>query len=245
MAAHASSDAGSGWLSNHYVRIYLTLLVLLAVSIMGPVLAPRLGEARVPVVGLRVSTFVMLVTAFGIAVVKAWLVIKHFMHLSIERPIAKWFLAASVLLLALFWGGIAPDVQNHSGANWENVAAQAAVERGIPEVAHEEDAEHGEAAGGGAGAGHVEEARHAEDAGYGADAGHGSAAPRPSEAGLVPSSKSNASLLPGGYNFTHLAFWSVVGLVAVGTNAVAIMLSIGAGLLVFETLKGLRERRRA
>ena len=231
MAAH--TDDNAGWLSNHYVRIYLTLLVLLAVSIMGPVLAPRLGEAQVPLVGLRVSTFVMLITAFGIAVVKAWLVIKHFMHLSIERPIAKWFLAASVLLLALFWGGIAPDVQNHSGANWENVAAQAAVARGIPEVAHEEDSEHGEAA-------EATGAEHDQ-----ADAGHGVAAGRGSEAGLVPSSKSNASLLPGGYNFTHVAFWSVVGLVAVGTNAVAIMLSIGAGLLVFETLKGLRERRRA
>lgn len=239
MAAH--TDDNAGWLSNHYVRIYLTLLVLLAVSIMGPVLAPRLGEAQVPLVGLRVSTFVMLITAFGIAVVKAWLVIKHFMHLSIERPIAKWFLAASVLLLALFWGGIAPDVQNHSGANWENVAAQAAVARGIPEVAHEEDSEHGEEAG----AEHGEAAEAAGAEHDQADAGHGVAAGRGSEAGLVPSSKSNASLLPGGYNFTHVAFWSVVGLVAVGTNAVAIMLSIGAGLLVFETLKGLRERRRA
>lgn len=223
----APSDPNVGWLSNHYVRVYLTLLVLLAVSIMGPVLAPRLGEAEVPVLGLRVSTFFMLLTAFGIAVVKAWLVIKHFMHLTIERPIAKWFLAASVLLLALFWGGIAPDVQNHAGANWENVAAQAAVERGIPEVAHVEEAGHGE------------EADHAEEA------GHGAPSPRPSEAGLVPDAKSNDNLLPGGYNFTHVAFWSVVGLVAVGTNAVAIMLSVGAGLLALETLKGLRERRRA
>jgi len=42
-------------------------------------------------------------------------------------------------------------------------------------------------------------------------------------------------LLPGGYLFTHLIFWTVVGMVAVGTNAVAIILSIGLGLLVFET----------
>lgn len=42
-------------------------------------------------------------------------------------------------------------------------------------------------------------------------------------------------LVPGGYIFTHLIFWSVVGLVAVGTNAVAIILSIGLGLLVLET----------
>ena len=42
-------------------------------------------------------------------------------------------------------------------------------------------------------------------------------------------------LVPGGYVFTHLIFWSVVGMVAVGTNAVAIILSIGLGLLVVET----------
>ncbi len=45
-------------------------------------------------------------------------------------------------------------------------------------------------------------------------------------------------LVPGGYLFTHAVFWSVVALVAVGTNAVAIILSIGLGLLVFETATG-------
>lgn len=43
-------------------------------------------------------------------------------------------------------------------------------------------------------------------------------------------------LLPGGFIFTHLIFWSVVGMVAVGTNAVAIILTIGLGLLVVETV---------
>lgn len=43
-------------------------------------------------------------------------------------------------------------------------------------------------------------------------------------------------LVPGGYIFTHLIFWTVVGMVAVGTNAVAIILSIGLGLLVVETV---------
>ena len=44
------------------------------------------------------------------------------------------------------------------------------------------------------------------------------------------------NLLPGGYTFIHLVFWTVVALVAVGTNAVAIILTIGLGLLVFESL---------
>jgi hypothetical protein len=45
-------------------------------------------------------------------------------------------------------------------------------------------------------------------------------------------------ILPGGYLFTHLVFWSVVGMVAVGTNAVAIILVIGLGMLVLETFRG-------
>ena len=43
-------------------------------------------------------------------------------------------------------------------------------------------------------------------------------------------------LVPGCYLFTHAVFWTVVGMVAVGTNAVAIILSIGLGLLVVESL---------
>ena len=43
-------------------------------------------------------------------------------------------------------------------------------------------------------------------------------------------------LVPGGYLFTHAMFWTVVAMVAVGTNAVGIILSIGLGLLVWESL---------
>ena len=43
-------------------------------------------------------------------------------------------------------------------------------------------------------------------------------------------------LVPGGYLFTHLVFWTVVGLVAVGTNAVAIILSAGLVLLLLESV---------
>jgi hypothetical protein len=45
-------------------------------------------------------------------------------------------------------------------------------------------------------------------------------------------------LLPGGYNFIHLVFWSVVGMVAVGTNAVAIILVVGLMMLVTEAVRG-------
>jgi len=43
-------------------------------------------------------------------------------------------------------------------------------------------------------------------------------------------------LVPGGYLFTHLVFWTVVGLVAVGTNAVAIILSVGLVVLLLESV---------
>ncbi|MCY3546639.1 MAG: hypothetical protein OXH51_15195 [Gemmatimonadetes bacterium] len=199
MAGHSED---SGFFGNHYVRVYLLLLVLLAVSIAGPLVGERI-DAQVEIFGrqIGVGLTLTLITAFGIAVWKAGLVIKHFMHLSIERPIAKIFLAASVLLLALFWGGVAPDVQLHDGRMWENLAAKEAVDRGLPEVHAEDD--------------------HAEEVVL---------------ASVVPTEKSTDNLLPGGYNFAHAAFWTVLVLVAVGTNAVAIILSIGVLILVFETL---------
>ena len=203
MCAH-SEDRG-GLFGNHYVRIYLLLLGLLAVSIAGPVVGGAIDK-QVEIFGLQIGLgmALTLTTAFGIAVWKASLVIRHFMHLSIERPIAKIFLGASVLLLALFWGGVAPDVQLHEGRMWENLDAKAAVARGLAEPAHAEEEGHA-----------AEEVAHAS---------------------LVPTAKSTDNLLPGGYNLAHAAFWTVLALVAVGTNAVAIILSIGVLLLVFETL---------
>jgi hypothetical protein len=43
-------------------------------------------------------------------------------------------------------------------------------------------------------------------------------------------------LVPGGYLFTHAVFWAVVAMVAVGTNAVAIILSVGLVLLFLESV---------
>ena len=216
MAGHSEDK---GFLGNHYVRVYLVLLVLLAVSIVGPLVGEALDQ-EVVIFGRRfgLGITLTLITAFGIAVVKAWLVIKNFMHLTIERVVPKLFLAASVLLLALFWGGVAPDVQLHEGRMWENDAAKAAVDRGIPS---EEE--------------HAVEEDHAAEVEHVADAEH---APEVevSYAGLVPTAKSNDNALPGGYNFVHAAFWTVVVLVAIGTNAVAIILSIGILLLLLETL---------
>lgn len=46
-----------------------------------------------------------------------------------------------------------------------------------------------------------------------------------------------SGLVPGGYVFTHLVFWTVVALVAVGTNAVAIILMVGLGMMTLESFR--------
>lgn len=106
----------------NYFKIYAALVVLFLISVAGPEL------------GIR---WVTLITAFGIAVVKANLVIQNFMHLKWEKRLMKWVLATSLLLMFLMVAGISPDVMNHEGANWENIAAQDVVERGLAEMAGE------------------------------------------------------------------------------------------------------------
>jgi len=46
------------------------------------------------------------------------------------------------------------------------------------------------------------------------------------------------NLLPGGYTFIHIVFWAVVGMVAIGTNAVAIILVFGLSMMALETVRG-------
>ena len=87
----------------NYVKIWAILLFLLAVSIAGPFL------------GIKVVT---LITAFGIAIVKAYLVAKNFMHLNIEPRYAVYLLTTMLVFMLLFFAGSAPDVMEHEGTNW-------------------------------------------------------------------------------------------------------------------------------
>ena len=129
---HHDEQGHDGGHHVNYFRIYVTLLILFLISVVGP----EVGELT----GLR---WITLITAFGIAFVKARLVVNNFMHLAWERRIAKWLLASSLILLLLFVAGVAPDVMNHEGNNWENVAAKQAVERGLAAASgySEEEAE--------------------------------------------------------------------------------------------------------
>jgi caa(3)-type oxidase subunit IV len=138
MNAHAQvqaggQDHGHGQHRN-YVKIWAILLGLLVVSVVGPM------------TGIRV---VMLITAFGIALVKAYMVAKNFMHLDVEKPIVHWVLGAALALMVLLYGAVAPDVQKGDGQHWKKDAGfHHSFTTSKPHEAHEaheagEPAEHG------------------------------------------------------------------------------------------------------
>jgi len=87
----------------NYVKVWAILLGLLVVSILGPFL------------GIKAVT---LITAFGIAIVKAYLVAKNFMHLNIEPRYAVYLLVTMLVFMFLLFAGSAPDIMKHEGRNW-------------------------------------------------------------------------------------------------------------------------------
>lgn len=102
---------------SHYIRIYKILLVLFVISVVGPEVADLMG-------GGTIAQAIVLLTAFGIAIVKAYYVLAYFMHLNIEKRIMWYLLTISLILIGVFYFGVAPDVMNHEGQNWENCAAK-------------------------------------------------------------------------------------------------------------------------
>lgn len=97
----------------NYVKIWGILLVLLVISILGP-------ELKMPVVTL--------ITAFGIAFVKAYMVAMYFMHLNREPKFVTYFVVTCLAFMALFFAGVAPDVLKHEGRNWDNVSQKQHIE---------------------------------------------------------------------------------------------------------------------
>src|SRR2546423_7394321 len=91
----------------NYVRVWAILVGLLVISVLGPM------------AGIR---WVTLIAAFGVALVKAYMVAKNFMHLNIEKPIVHWILAVALLLMVLLYGALAPDVEKGAGRNWQKDA---------------------------------------------------------------------------------------------------------------------------
>ncbi|MEI6398863.1 MAG: cytochrome C oxidase subunit IV family protein [Pseudomonadota bacterium] len=98
-----------------YVKIWALLLVLLIVSVLGPMLEIRA---------------VTLITAFGIALIKALIVTAYFMHLNIEKKFIHYMLYTMLILLGVFFSGIATDIMKPEGRNWVNTGALTEMERG-------------------------------------------------------------------------------------------------------------------
>jgi hypothetical protein len=53
---------------------------------------------------------------------------------------------------------------------------------------------------------------------------------------LPGGSPTEFSMLPGGYDFIHVIFWTFVAMIIVGTNFMAIALSAGLGILLMEAI---------
>ena len=123
MSGHTSTHDHTA----HYVRIWAILVGLLVVSVVGPML------------GIRVVT---LIAAFGIALVKAYMVAKNFMHLDVQKRIVHWALALALVFMVLLYAGVSPDVGRDSGQRWRKTAGW----HHLPPAAAEH-AEHGKEAG--------------------------------------------------------------------------------------------------
>ncbi|MEZ4332550.1 MAG: cytochrome C oxidase subunit IV family protein [Myxococcota bacterium] len=135
---------------SHYYKIYFTLLVLLTISIIGPMFGHK---------------HVTLVTAFGIAVVKAFLVAKNFMHINLTPRYVIYTITTTLIFMLLFFAGTAPDVMKDHGTNWEKpswIAAQKAYEAGDLVGASHGARITGHGAGHGEGHGEGHEAAHGE-----------------------------------------------------------------------------------
>ena len=150
-----------------YIKVYFILLGLFLVSVAGPMVADFMPHAEG---GGRTSVqlILILVTAFGIAFIKAYLVASRFMHLNVERPIVWYILTTCCVFMVLLFAAVAPDVKNHSGSRWVNQASKDFVKKNIESGGghHGAHGDHGDAGHGDAGhgdAGHDEKAGHGED----------------------------------------------------------------------------------
>jgi caa(3)-type oxidase subunit IV len=103
----------------NYVKIWAILVVLLMVSVLGSMTSIR---------------SVVLIAAFGVALVKTYLVAKNFMHVNVEKRWVPYLMAIFLAFMVILFAAVAPDVMKHSGEHWENNAAKQAVESGARTV---------------------------------------------------------------------------------------------------------------
>ena len=92
----------------NYVKGWAILVALLVVSVAGSMTHVR---------------SVVLFAASGVAIIKASLVAKNFMHLTVEKRWVPYLLGVCLLFVLILFAGVAPDVMHHSGLHWTNPAA--------------------------------------------------------------------------------------------------------------------------
>jgi len=99
----------------NYVKVWAILVALLLVSVLG-----SMSHIRE----------VVLIAAFGVAVVKAYLVVKNFMHVNVEKRWVPYLLIMCLLFIVILFAGVAPDVMKHTGLNWNKNPGNQAVQSG-------------------------------------------------------------------------------------------------------------------
>jgi len=99
----------------NYVRIWAILVALLIVSVVGSL-------SHIP--------DVVLIAAFGVALVKAYLVAKNFMHVNVEKRWVPYLLIMCLLFIAILFAGVAPDVMKHAGLNWNKNPVNQSMQSG-------------------------------------------------------------------------------------------------------------------
>jgi len=112
------------------------LLILFIVSVAGPEIAEIMeleGATRL---------ILVLVTAFGIALVKAYYVLAYFMHLKFEKIYAPYLLLSMVALLFVFFFGTATDAMKSEGHNWEKTPITLPEDEGFDH--HGDHGDHGD-----------------------------------------------------------------------------------------------------
>ena len=91
----------------NYIKIWGILVVLLCVSVIGPMFEIQ---------------WLTLLTAFGIAVVKAVIVARKFMHIDLEPRFVTYMAVTALVFILLFFAGTSPDVMRDTGSGWTKPA---------------------------------------------------------------------------------------------------------------------------
>jgi len=94
----------------NYTKVFYWLVGLAFVSFIGP----EITENRI----------LILLAAFGIALVKAYLVVVNFMHLPMTPRYVTYMMATTLIFVALFFAATSPDIMKPDGSNWVKPAEQ-------------------------------------------------------------------------------------------------------------------------